>query len=71
MTRYPDTRHASPQAWRRIWKAIGLGEDANLARDIANVLAVETGIEPTDAVVEAIRFGLNGFNWTSNERTQA
>lgn len=57
-------RQASPQAWRRVRKAIGKGEAADLAADI---LAV---IERDDfsSVADAIAWALSGEPWDEHKQ---
>lgn len=37
-------RHSSPQAWRRVRRAIGPGEADDLARDIASIAGGDPGL---------------------------
>lgn len=62
---YPETRNASRHAWRRLSKAIGPGEDKDLAADIAAIIEAEEGDIP---VADSIRFALTGFNWDVREQ---
>lgn len=53
-------RYASPQAWRRVRRAIGPGEARDLAEDIAAVLVAEGA---RDVNADSILYALTGAPW--------
>ena len=63
--KYPKTRTASPQAWRRLRKNLGSGEAEGLAADIAAIIEAEAGTASTAA---SIVFALVGFNWDTKKQ---
>ncbi len=65
-SKYPETRNASRQAWRRFSKSIGPGEVKSLAADIAAIIEAEADFNTPAASIE---FALTGFNWDA--KTQA
>jgi hypothetical protein len=82
-SKYPQTRHATIHAWRRVSKAIGPGEARDLAADIAEIIATEGSVEVYGDLAASIEFALypiedadgrvgpmfgGNFLWTSDSR---
>jgi hypothetical protein len=60
-------RHASPQAWRRLRKAVTAGELADIAKDITNLIVsdfkVPGALEDLAEVEDSIRYALTTLHW--------